>query len=90
MNVAEMNNPEKIIAEADVLVVAEKSVAEQDAEQKMTALWQLYKEQQTTEIRNEIVLQYTGLVKKMVLRFKPRFTATVSPSPIMVSWSAIR
>lgn len=31
MNVAEMNNPEKIIAEADVLVVAEKSVVEQDA-----------------------------------------------------------
>lgn len=37
----------------------------------MTALWQLYKEQQTTEIRNEIVLQYTGLVKKIVLRFMP-------------------
>ena len=74
MNVAEMNNPEKIIAEADVLVVAEKSVAEQDAEQKMTALWQLYKEQQTTEIRNEIVLQYTGLVKKIVLRFKGSYS----------------
>lgn len=32
--------------------------------------WQLYKETKSTEVRNEIVLQYKSLVKKIVLRFK--------------------
>jgi RNA polymerase sigma factor for flagellar operon FliA len=33
-------------------------------------LWQMYKENRCTEVRNDIVLQYSGLVKKIVLRFK--------------------
>jgi RNA polymerase sigma factor for flagellar operon FliA len=70
MNVAELNSQENIIDKIEIEIPVEKSVEEQSAENKMVELWQVYKEQRTTEIRNEIVLQYTGLVKKIVLRFK--------------------
>lgn len=66
MNVAEMNKTEYNLDEnSDEKLVVEKSVDE-----KAMELWRLYKEQRSTEIRNEIVLQYAGLVKKIVLRFK--------------------
>ncbi|MBC3888639.1 FliA/WhiG family RNA polymerase sigma factor [Acetobacterium paludosum] len=40
------------------------------AEENNIDQWQLYQETKSTEVRNEIVLQYTGLVKKNVLRFR--------------------
>ncbi|KNZ42638.1 sigma-70 family RNA polymerase sigma factor [Acetobacterium bakii] len=43
----------------------ERQVEEKDRDQ-----WQLYKKTGSTEVRNDIVLEYTGLVKKIVLRFK--------------------
>jgi len=38
-------------------------------------LWQQYTQHKSTELRNEIVLQYTGLVKKIVLRFKGSYSS---------------
>lgn len=79
MNVAEINNEknelsDNVSEEQAVDQMLEQSVetpvTEKLVDEKTMALWQLYKEQRTTEIRNEIVLQYTGLVKKIVLRFK--------------------
>lgn len=46
------------------------SNSETQGDDKVMDQWQLYKESGSTELRNEIVLQYTGLVKKIVLRFK--------------------
>nr|WP_320026590.1 FliA/WhiG family RNA polymerase sigma factor [uncultured Acetobacterium sp.] len=70
MNRAELNSQENIIEEMAIEVPVEKSLEEQSLESKMAELWQVYKQQRTNEVRNEIVLQYTGLVKKIVLRFK--------------------
>ena len=44
--------------------------SETPCEDKSMDQWQLYKKTGSVELRNEIVLQYTGLVKKIVLRFK--------------------
>ena len=66
MNVAEINSEENSLDESP----DEKLSGEKSVDEKAMELWQLYKEQRTTENRNEIVLQYTGLVKKIVLRFK--------------------
>jgi len=44
--------------------------SETQGEDKGMDQWQLYKKSGSAELRNEIVLQYTGLVKKIVLRFK--------------------
>ncbi|MBK5244549.1 MAG: FliA/WhiG family RNA polymerase sigma factor [Eubacteriaceae bacterium] len=46
------------------------SNSETQGDDKVMDQWQLYKKSGSTELRNEIVLQYTGLVKKIVLRFK--------------------
>ncbi|WP_414733576.1 sigma-70 family RNA polymerase sigma factor [Acetobacterium carbinolicum] len=70
MNVAEKNNEDKSLETKPDKQPREKTLEEKKTEEKIMALWQLYKEQRTTEVRNEIVLQYTGLVKKIVLRFK--------------------
>ena len=39
-------------------------------EEKSMQQWKYYKENKSIEARNEIVLQYTNLVRKIVLRFK--------------------
>ncbi len=78
MNSAEINSEENTMEdivispspENQVEYPGEKAAAEKSTDEKTMALWQLYREQPTTELRNEIVLQYTGLVKKIVLRFK--------------------
>ena len=49
---------------------AEQNNGAEISEENTMDQWQLYKETRSTEIRNEIVLQYTGLVKKIVFRFK--------------------
>lgn len=67
MNVAENNIEEKIMTEVNII---DTDIPEKSIEEKNLELWQLYQENRTTENRNEIVLQYTGLVKKIVLRFK--------------------
>ena len=41
-------------------------------------LWTRYIGQRTVELRNELVLKYTGLVRKIALRFKGRTTTMVS------------
>jgi RNA polymerase sigma factor, FliA/WhiG family len=48
--------------------------AEKLDEDKATQLWRYYKSNRSTEARNEIVLQYTGLVRKIVLRFKGSYS----------------
>lgn len=50
------------------------NTAETVAEERILQQWQLYKTNRSIEIRNEIVLQYTGLVKKIVLRFKGSYS----------------
>jgi len=70
MNVAEMNKTEYNLDENLHENSDEKLMVEKSVDEKAMELWRLYKEQRSTEIRNEIVLQYTGLVKKIVLRFK--------------------
>lgn len=49
---------------------AEQNIEVEIAAENQLDLWQQYRESKSTEIRNEIVLQYTGLVKKIVLRFR--------------------
>lgn len=49
---------------------AEQNIAVEATAENQLDQWQQYRESRSTEIRNEIVLQYTGLVKKIVLRFK--------------------
>ena len=44
--------------------------AEMVNEDKTEQLWRYYKENKSLETRNEIVLHYTSLVRKIVLRFK--------------------
>ena len=46
------------------------NVSEKQCEDNSMDQWQLYKKSRSTDLRNEIVLQYSGLVKKIVLRFK--------------------
>jgi RNA polymerase sigma factor for flagellar operon FliA len=48
--------------------------AETAAEERTLQLWQLYKTNKSVETRNEIVLMYTSLVKKIVLRFKGSYS----------------
>jgi len=48
--------------------------AEMTDEDKVMQLWAYYKANRSMEARNEIVLQYTGLVKKIVLRFKGSYS----------------
>lgn len=43
-------------------------------EDKAAWLWGCYKTNKNVEIRNEIVLQYTGLVRRIVLRFKGSYS----------------
>jgi RNA polymerase sigma factor for flagellar operon FliA len=43
-------------------------------EDKTIQLWQYYKANKGIEARNEIVLQYTSLVRKIVLRFKGSYS----------------
>lgn len=45
-------------------------VGKKHGEEENMDQWELFRKTGSTEIRNEIVLQYTGLVKKIVLRFK--------------------
>lgn len=44
--------------------------AEAIENERIMLLWQSYKVSKSIELRNEIVLQYTNLVRKIVLRFK--------------------
>jgi RNA polymerase sigma factor for flagellar operon FliA len=43
-------------------------------EDKALQQWRHYKANKTIEARNELVLQYTGLVRKIVLRFKGSYS----------------
>lgn len=43
-------------------------------EDKIIQQWRCYKDNRSIEARNEIVLQYTGLVRKIVLRFKGSYS----------------
>ena len=43
-------------------------------ENKYIAQWKRYKENRSIEARNEIVLQYTDLVRRIVLRFKGSYS----------------
>jgi RNA polymerase sigma factor for flagellar operon FliA len=46
----------------------------QTAEDKTARLWECYKLNRSIEARNELVLNYTGLVRKIVLRFKGSYS----------------
>ena len=70
MNVAEINKDKALTDENAIGLPVEKSIEENSIDAKIAELWQLYKDQKTIENRNEIVLMYTGLVKKIVYRFK--------------------
>lgn len=70
MNVAEINNDKALTDENAIGLPVEKSIEENSIDAKIAELWQLYKDQKTIENRNEIVLMYTDLVKKIVYRFK--------------------
>lgn len=48
--------------------------AEKYDERDYIEQWKSYKANKTIEARNEIVLKYTGLVKKIVLRFKGSYS----------------
>lgn len=48
--------------------------AEMTDEDKIMQQWRYYKANRSIEARNEIVLQYTGLVRKIVLRFKGSYS----------------
>lgn len=48
--------------------------AEMIDEDKIMQQWRYYKANRSIEARNEIVLQYTGLVRKIVLRFKGSYS----------------
>jgi len=43
-------------------------------DEERTQQWKIYKAYKSIEVRNEIVLQYTNLVRKIVLRFKGSYT----------------
>lgn len=43
-------------------------------EDKVLLQWKAYKANRSIEARNELVLQYTGLVRKIVLRFKGSYS----------------
>lgn len=43
-------------------------------EDKILQQWRYYKANKSIEARNELVLQYTGLVRKIVLRFKGSYS----------------
>lgn len=70
MNVAETNKDKALTDENAIGLPVEKSIEENSIDIKTAELWKLYKDQRTTENRNEIVLMYTDLVKKIVYRFK--------------------
>ena len=70
MNVAEINKDKALTDENAIGLPVEKSIEENSIDARIAELWQLYKDQKTIENRNEIVLMYTGLVKKIVYRFK--------------------
>ena len=44
------------------------------AEEKTARLWERYKQNRSIEARNDLVLHYTGLVRKIVLRFKGSYS----------------
>ncbi|QOX63938.1 FliA/WhiG family RNA polymerase sigma factor [Anoxybacterium hadale] len=48
--------------------------AEVNEDDKLLRLWDCYKRNKSIEARNEIVLQYTNLVRKIVLRFKGSYS----------------
>lgn len=48
--------------------------AEVNDDDKILRLWDGYKRNKSIEARNEIVLQYTNLVRKIVLRFKGSYS----------------
>lgn len=50
------------------------NTAEIIEEDKTLQQWRYYKSSKSIEVRNEIVLQYTGLVRKIVLRFKGSYS----------------
>lgn len=50
------------------------SLLELQEENKYISQWKLYKEDRSIEARNEIVLKYTDLVRKIVLRFKGSYS----------------
>lgn len=70
MNIAEINKDKALTDENAIGLPVEKSIEENSIDARIAELWQLYKDQKTIENRNEIVLMYTGLVKKIVYRFK--------------------
>lgn len=43
-------------------------------EEKLQEQWKLYQQNKSIEVRNELVLQYMGLVKKIVNRFKGSYS----------------
>ncbi len=69
MNVVELKKENNHIDEDNEEPI-ENLLAENKEDEQIMELWQLYKEQRNTELRNEIVLYYSDLVKKIVLRFK--------------------
>ena len=50
------------------------NLAEKYEESAPEKLWELYKSDKSIESRNEIVLQYIWLVRKIVLRFKGSYS----------------
>ncbi|MDF3001268.1 MAG: fliA [Bacillota bacterium] len=48
--------------------------AEVNEDDKLLLLWDSYKRNKSIDARNEIVLQYTNLVRKIVLRFKGSYS----------------
>jgi RNA polymerase sigma factor for flagellar operon FliA len=61
--------------EEDSMEITEKNkVSNEKDDELVQNLWLTYHQDRSTENRNEIVLQYTGLVKKIVLRFKGSYS----------------
>lgn len=50
------------------------NTAELMDDEKILQQWRMYKSNKSVEARNEIVLQYTNLVRKIVLRFKGSYS----------------
>lgn len=62
-------------SDEDIIETSEKLNPESEKDNlRVQELWLQYQKDRTTENRNEIVLQYTGLVKKIVLRFKGSYS----------------
>ncbi|HWQ78028.1 MAG TPA: FliA/WhiG family RNA polymerase sigma factor [Anaerovoracaceae bacterium] len=69
-----MMNTAEIAAEVNDVRQTAEAKDRQTAEDKAAWLWNCYKLNRNIEARNELVLQYTGLVRKIVLRFKGSYS----------------